>query len=178
MHFQGGINMLSLFKTNFSFKRVACAVLLVPSLGTMLSCGQSKPNFAITQFSIAPNPVPAPNVNTPVTVKLTWEINTNKTFTAGFRLAPENSTDEALNTATTQAFVDCLGRCLSGTYESICTVSAVAANPNQRFLRCDDPTGLVLSPGRYKYFAGGGSAPVGLTNRVAEDEKNGILEIR
>jgi hypothetical protein len=170
--------MFSQLNLNIFFKRFAKVLACGLLMGTLVGCGESKPNFAITQFSISPNPVPAPSANAPVTVKLTWEINTNKTFSAAFSVVPESASEEAMNTATTQAFVDCLGKCLSGTYESICTVSTVAGNPNQRFFRCDDPTGLVLTPGRYKYSARGGSSPVGLNNRVAEDEKTGLLEIR
>ena len=130
--------------------------------------GGDSPSFAIEQFSVTPNPTVEPTAGAASTVKFIWRINTNTTFTAGLRFAPEGASDEALKSATTQAFVDCAGKCQSGIYESVCSVSIVQNQPNLRFLRCDDPVGLVLSPGRYRYSAVGGTIATGLNNKVAQ----------
>jgi hypothetical protein len=154
--------------------------IMVPSsLVFLVACGVGgdSPRFAIEQFSITPNPTVEPTAGAASTVKFIWRINTNATFTAGFRLAPESASDEALKIATTQAFVDCAGKCQSGTYESVCSLSIVQNQPNLRRLRCDDPAGLVVSPGRYRYSAGGGTIATGLNNKVAEASVVGIITI-
>ena len=145
----------------------------------LVSCGlgEDSPRFAIEQFSVAPNPTVEPTAGSPSSVKFIWKINTNKGFTAALSLVPEGASEEALRTATTQAYVDCAGKCQSGTYESVCSVSIVQDQPNLRFLRCDDPTGLVLSPGRYRYRAGGGTIATGLNNKVAENSVIGVISI-
>jgi hypothetical protein len=160
--------------------RAAASVVLALIAAGVFGCGSGgdKPTFAITQFSVAPNPVAAPMADSPVTFKFTWQIEANKSFIASIGFAPETATAEELRTTTTQAFVDCAAKCQSGTYESVCTVSAVASNANLRFLRCDDPVGLQLAPGRYRYVAVGGTIASGLNNEVAQDERTGILEIR
>jgi hypothetical protein len=145
----------------------------------LTGCGlvNDDPDFKIEQFSVTPNPTPAPTADSATTFKLIWRIKSNPSFTAAFRLVPESASDEALNAATTQAYVDCGGKCQSGIYESVCSISIVQGQSDLRFLRCDDPAGLVLSPGRYRYRAGGSSTPVGLNNKLVEDNVFGIITI-
>jgi hypothetical protein len=154
-------------------------VMTLSAFVFLSGCGliSDEPSFVIEQFSVTPNPTIAPTAESASTVKFIWRINTSTSFTAGLRFATESASDEALNAATTQAFVDCAGKCQSGTYESVCSVSVVQDQPNMRFLRCDDPAGLVLSPGRYRYSAVGGTIPTGLNNKAAEDSVIGIITI-
>ena len=154
--------------------------MVLSSSAFLAACGLvgDSPSFAIKQFSVTPNPTIEPAADSPSSVKFIWRIDTNATFTASLRFAPESADEEALSTATTQAYVDCAGKCQSGAYESVCSVSMVQDQPNLRFLRCDDPTGLVLSPGRYRYSAVGGTIATGLTNKVAEDRVVGFIDIK
>jgi hypothetical protein len=174
---------LRFIMTHYGFgktMRVVASIALALITVGFFGCGGSgdKPSFAITQFTATPNPVSAPVAGSPVTLKFTWQIETNKSFIASLGFAPESATAEDLRTTTTQAFVDCAAKCQSGTYESVCTVSTVPNNDKLRFLRCDDPAGLQLAPGRYRYVAVGGTIASGLNNEVAQDERTGILEIR
>jgi hypothetical protein len=154
-------------------------VITLSAFVFLSGCGlvNDEPSFVIEQFSVTPNPTIAPTADSASTVKFIWRIKSSSGFTAALVFVPESAPDDDLNYATTQAYIDCRGRCQSGTYESVCSVSIVKDQPDLRFLRCDDPTGLVLSPGRYRYRAGGGSDPVGLNNKVAEDRVFGIITI-
>jgi hypothetical protein len=154
-------------------------VLALSTCVFLSGCGliNDEPSFVIEQFSVTPNPTIAPTADSASTVKFTWRIKSNSGFAAALSFAPESASDDDFNYATTQAYIDCGGRCQSGTYESVCSVSVAKDQPDLRLLRCDDPTGLVLSPGRYRYRAAGGSDPVGLYNKVAEDLVFGVITI-